>query len=125
MAARTSGPGDAAPGTHGPTIVGIFTDRSQAEQAIQELKAAGFTEEQVGVAMLDRQEQQQLIEDAFSRMEASDVSALLLCDHFGFSLQEVAQILDCSYAAAAKRVGRARNRFARHYRELSGEGAPQ
>jgi hypothetical protein len=77
MAARTSGPGDAAPGTHGPTIVGIFTDRSQAEQAIRELKAAGFTEDQVGVAMLDRQEQQQLIEDTGSTTaEAAATGAL-------------------------------------------------
>lgn len=66
---------------------------------------------------------QQLIEDVFSRMEAQDVSALLLSDHFGFSLREVAQMLDCSYAAAAKRVGRARIRFTRHYRELGGEKA--
>lgn len=66
---------------------------------------------------------QQLIEQAFARMEPSDVSALLLADHFGFSLHEVAQALECSYAAAAKRVGRARERFARHYRELGGEEA--
>lgn len=77
MAARTSGPGDATPGTHGPTIVGIFTDRSQAERAIRELKAAGFTEEQIGVAMLDRQEQGQLIEDTGSTTaEAAATGAL-------------------------------------------------
>ncbi len=64
---------------------------------------------------------QQLIEQAFARMESGDVSALLLADHFGFSLNEVAAALDCSYAAAAKRVARARERFARHYRELGGE----
>jgi RNA polymerase sigma-70 factor, ECF subfamily len=64
---------------------------------------------------------QQLIEQVFARMEPQELSALLLSDHFGFSLQEVAQVLDCSYAAAAKRVGRARERFARHYRELGGE----
>lgn len=64
---------------------------------------------------------QQLIEQVFARMEPADVSALLLCDHFGFSLSEVAQALECSYAAAAKRVARARQRFARHYHELAGE----
>ncbi|HEX6819627.1 MAG TPA: RNA polymerase sigma factor [Ktedonobacterales bacterium] len=63
----------------------------------------------------------QLIEEVFARMEPADVSALLLCDHFGFLLREVAQALDCSYAAAAKRVARARHRFAHHYRELGGE----
>lgn len=64
---------------------------------------------------------QQLIEQAFARMAPPDVSALLLSDHFGFSLQEVAQVLECSYAAAAKRVARARQRFAQHYRALGGE----
>ncbi len=64
---------------------------------------------------------QQLIEQAFARMEPADVSALLLADHFGFSLREVAQALECSYAAAAKRVARVRERFARHYRDLGGE----
>jgi RNA polymerase sigma-70 factor (ECF subfamily) len=64
---------------------------------------------------------QQLIEQVFARMEPGDVSALLLSDHLGFALREVAQMLECSYAAAAKRVGRARERFARHYRELGGE----
>lgn len=63
----------------------------------------------------------QLIEQVFARMEPADVSALLLCDHFGFSLVEVAQALECSYAAAAKRVARARQRFARFYRDLGGE----
>lgn len=64
---------------------------------------------------------QQLIEQVFARMEPADVSALLLSDHLGFSLREVAQMLECSYAAAAKRVGRARERFARYYHELGGE----
>ncbi len=64
---------------------------------------------------------QQLIEQVFARMEPQELNALLLSDHFGFSLQEVAQVLNCSYAAAAKRVGRARERFAQHYRELGGE----
>ena len=68
---------------------------------------------------------QQLIEQVFARMEPGDVSALLLSDHLGFSLREVAQMLDCSYAAAAKRVGRARERFTRYYRELGGEEVGQ
>jgi len=76
MAARTPGPGKVTP-THGPTIVGIFTDRSQAERAIQDLKAAGFTEEQIGVAMLDRSEERQLIEDTGSTTaEAAATGAL-------------------------------------------------
>lgn len=51
------------PATHGPTLVGIFTDRSEAERAIRELKAAGFTDKQIGVALLDREDQRRLAED--------------------------------------------------------------
>jgi hypothetical protein len=76
MAARTTGPQGATPGTHGPTIVGIFTDRPEAERAIQDLKAAGFTEEQIGVAMLDRQEQRQLIENTGGTAEAAATGAI-------------------------------------------------
>src|SRR2546426_11593870 len=66
MVARSTRSGDVTPGAHGPTIVGIFIDRSQAERAIRELKAAGFTEKQVGVAMLDRDEQRRVINDTGS-----------------------------------------------------------
>lgn len=37
--------------TTGRTVVGLFNDRSNAEAAIRDLKAAGFTEEQIGVAL--------------------------------------------------------------------------
>jgi len=66
MVARSTRSGDDAPGTHGPTIVGIFTDRSEAEQAIRELTSAGFTEKQIGVAMLNRSEERRLVEDTGS-----------------------------------------------------------
>ncbi len=36
--------------TTGRTVVGLFNDRRHAEAAIRDLKAAGFTEEQIGVA---------------------------------------------------------------------------
>ncbi|HYC33539.1 MAG TPA: YsnF/AvaK domain-containing protein [Gemmatimonadales bacterium] len=49
------------------TIVGLFTERRHAEQAILDLKAAGFGEDQIGVAMQDRDEQQSLIEDTGSQ----------------------------------------------------------
>ena len=42
--------------TTGRTVVGIFTDRDRAEAAIRELKASGFTDEQIGVAARDEGE---------------------------------------------------------------------
>jgi hypothetical protein len=36
------------------TVAGLFSDRARAEQAIDALKAAGFTEDQIGVALRDR-----------------------------------------------------------------------
>jgi uncharacterized protein (TIGR02271 family) len=47
--------------------VGLFTERTHAEQAIRDLKAAGFSDEQIGVAMQNREEQQQLIDDTGSQ----------------------------------------------------------
>ncbi|MBX6313472.1 MAG: general stress protein, partial [Isosphaeraceae bacterium] len=32
------------------TIVGVFTDRTQADRAISELRQAGFRDDQIGVA---------------------------------------------------------------------------
>jgi hypothetical protein len=50
-----------------PTVVGLFADRLRAEQAIRDLKSAGFSQEQIGVAMQDRTEQQELIDDSGSQ----------------------------------------------------------
>ncbi len=63
MATRSTASSDTGRGAHGPTIVGIFTDRTEAGTAIRELKDAGFTDKQIGVALLDRDEQHQLIEE--------------------------------------------------------------
>jgi uncharacterized protein (TIGR02271 family) len=46
----------------GRTVVGLFHDRSDAERAINELKDAGFTREQIGIAIKDRGEQRDLAE---------------------------------------------------------------
>jgi uncharacterized protein (TIGR02271 family) len=46
----------------GNTVVGLFQDQPSAEAAIQRLKAAGFTETEIGVAVRDRQQQQALTE---------------------------------------------------------------
>ncbi len=48
------------------TVVCLFNDRSQAEQAIRDLKDAGFREDQIGVAMQDRSEQQALMDSTGS-----------------------------------------------------------
>jgi hypothetical protein len=43
------------------TVAGLFPDRASAEQALDELKAAGFTGDHFGVAMRDRTAQGELI----------------------------------------------------------------
>jgi hypothetical protein len=40
----------------GRTVVGLFRNRSEAEDSIRELKQAGFTNDQIGVATRDRSE---------------------------------------------------------------------
>jgi hypothetical protein len=44
------------------TVVGLFHNQADAEQAIQRLKQEGFSDNQIGVAIKDRQQQQELIE---------------------------------------------------------------
>lgn len=46
----------------GGTVVGLFHDQPSAEAAIRRLQAAGFTEEQIGVAVRDRERQDSLRE---------------------------------------------------------------
>ena len=53
--ARTSG-------IAGETVVGLFADLPAAERGIEGLKAAGFSEQQIGVAVRDKQQQQDLTE---------------------------------------------------------------
>jgi uncharacterized protein (TIGR02271 family) len=55
MEARTSG-------VAGETVVGLFADLPAAERGIEGLKAAGFSEQQIGVAVRDKQQQQDLTE---------------------------------------------------------------
>jgi uncharacterized protein (TIGR02271 family) len=44
------------------TVVGLFHNQADAERAIQQLKQAGFSENQIGVALKDRTRQEELIE---------------------------------------------------------------
>jgi hypothetical protein len=53
--------------TTGRTVVGMFTNRPDAEAAIRELKAAGFGDDRIGVALQDREEEGELRD----RMETS------------------------------------------------------
>ena len=66
MMARKNPAASSSPGTHGRTVVGLFHDRGDAEEAIRDLKSAGFTEQQIGVAMQDGSAQQDLIEQTGS-----------------------------------------------------------
>jgi uncharacterized protein (TIGR02271 family) len=50
------------PWTNRSTVVGLFDHQTQAEAAIQALKAAGFPERDIGVAMRDRTSQGELAE---------------------------------------------------------------
>ncbi|MEP6688055.1 MAG: general stress protein [Gemmatimonadales bacterium] len=59
--------------TTGRTVVGMFTNRPDAESAIRELKGAGFGENQIGVALQDREEQRDLMETTGS--EAAEGAA--------------------------------------------------
>lgn len=50
--------------TTGRTVVGLFARRVDAESAIRDLKAAGFDDRQIGVALQDQDEQRDLLESA-------------------------------------------------------------
>jgi hypothetical protein len=55
MAASTDGPSSLrGAGTTGVIVVALFEERSEAEEAIRDLKNAGFTNEQIGVATQGR-----------------------------------------------------------------------
>ncbi len=59
--------------TTGRTVVGLFTNRPDAESAIRELKAAGFGEDRIGVALQNRDEQRDLMDTTGS--EAAEGAA--------------------------------------------------
>jgi hypothetical protein len=62
MAPRKNDTQSSTPRVAGETVVALFADQSAAERGIQALKAAGFTEAQIGVAVRDRQQQQEITE---------------------------------------------------------------
>ncbi len=50
------------PGVAGETVVGMYPDQPGAERGIEALKAAGFSEQQIGVAVQDKRQQKDLTE---------------------------------------------------------------
>ena len=60
------------------TVAGLFPHRASAEQAIDALKAAGFTGDQIGMALRDRTAQGVLLEDTGVQVaeEAATTGAL-------------------------------------------------
>jgi uncharacterized protein (TIGR02271 family) len=62
MAPRKKDTESRTPRVAGETVVGLFADQPAAERGIQALKAAGFTENQIGVAVRDREQQKEIIE---------------------------------------------------------------
>ena len=59
------------------TLVGLFYERQQAEQAIQELKAAGFKDDQIGVLMQDKDSGQQLAESTGTKVSETAASGAI------------------------------------------------
>ena len=58
-------------------VVALFRNRSDAEAAINELIAAGFSNGDIGVAMRDRSAQGELIEDTGTKAAAGATTGLL------------------------------------------------
>jgi hypothetical protein len=59
------------------TVVGLFRDRTKVESAISDLKAAGFANDDIGVAMRDRTEQGNLIEETGTKAADGATAGLL------------------------------------------------
>ena len=59
------------------TVAATFEDRADAERAINALKDAGFNGDQIGVALRDRTQQGELIEDTGTKAAEGAVSGAL------------------------------------------------
>jgi hypothetical protein len=74
MTPRKNDTQSSTPRVAGETVVALFADQSAAERGIQALKAAGFAEPQIGVAVRDRQQQQEITEGTGTKA-AEDAAA--------------------------------------------------
>src|SRR5205823_873300 len=59
------------------TIAGLFRDRESAERAINDLKDAGFSGDQIGIVMRDRTEQGEMVEQTGTHAAAGAVSGVV------------------------------------------------
>jgi uncharacterized protein (TIGR02271 family) len=59
------------------TVVGLFQERQQAELAIQQLQDAGFTNDQIGVLMQDREGQKDLADSTGTKVSESAASGAI------------------------------------------------
>ena len=59
-------------------VAALFQDRAAAERAIQDLRSAGFTGDQIGIAMRDRTQQGEMVEDTGATNAAAAASTGLL-----------------------------------------------
>src|SRR6476660_7560225 len=60
MTSRNQDMQASTPGVAGNTVGGLFAAQSAAERGIESLKAAGFTEQEIGVAARDKRQQKDL-----------------------------------------------------------------
>ena len=80
------------------TVAGLFPDRASAEQAIDELKAAGFTGDHIGVALPNRTAQGELIEETGTPAP----SGATLWSSLG-GLEPAGDLLSCSISSSLER----------------------
>ena len=74
----TSGTGSSVRNLAGrTTIAGLFHERADAERAITDLKDAGFSPDQIGVAMRDRTAQGELVEETGTKAAQGATSGAL------------------------------------------------
>jgi RNA polymerase sigma-70 factor (ECF subfamily) len=90
-------------------------DDDESEQGIVGTVAAP------GDSLQDQVARSLLVAEVCRKLAPGDVSVLLLFEHCGFTLSEVAAIVGCTTAAAAKKVARARKRFIERYDYLTRE----
>lgn len=90
-------------------------DKDESERGIEAAVTAP------GDSLQDQVARSLLVAEVCRKLAPDDVSVLLLFEHCGFTLSEVAAIVGCTTAAAAKKVARARKRFIERYDYLSRE----
>ena len=62
--------------TTGRIVVALFADRSGSESAVRDLKAAGFTDEHIGMALPERLENRELITPTNESVEGAATGAV-------------------------------------------------